>query len=161
MQPKEILKWLHLWISAWAHDGQPSHVSQSLHSHIPSFNLSMRWRSDMLPRPFRQQECRQIIETYEEEAYFRSTIKMPDFGSESASTSTISHLFRRFWNNRYALVMAVQCGLIRSRNTRLKEFYDRKRAEGKPHKVALVACANKLVHWLYAILISKKSFRPA
>jgi transposase len=62
---------------------------------------------------------------------------------------------------RYALVMAVQCGLIRSRNTRIKEFYDRKRAEGKPHKVALVACANKLVHWLYAILISKKSFCPA
>ncbi|NHN34757.1 IS110 family transposase [Paenibacillus agricola] len=62
---------------------------------------------------------------------------------------------------RYALVMAVQCGLIRSRNTRIKDFYDRKRAEGKPHKVALIACANKLVHWLYAILISKKSFRPA
>lgn len=40
---------------------------------------------------------------------------------------------------RYALVMAVQCGLIRSRNTRIKEFYDHKRAEGKPHKVALVA----------------------
>jgi transposase len=62
---------------------------------------------------------------------------------------------------RYALVMAVQCGLIRSRNTRLKEFYDRKRAEGKPHKVALVACANKLVHWLYAILKSKKTYRLA
>ena len=62
---------------------------------------------------------------------------------------------------RYALVMAVQCGLIRSRNLRLKDFYDRKRAEGKPHKVALVACANKLVHWLYVILKSKKSFRTA
>lgn len=62
---------------------------------------------------------------------------------------------------RYALVLAVQCGLIRSRNTRIKEFYDRKRAEGKPHKVALVACANKLVHWLYAILKNKKMFRPA
>jgi len=62
---------------------------------------------------------------------------------------------------RYALVLAVQCGLIRSRNTRIKEFYDRKRAEGKPHKVALVACANKLVHWLYAILKNKKTFRPA
>jgi transposase len=61
---------------------------------------------------------------------------------------------------RYALVLAVQCGLIRSRNLRLKEFYERKRAEGKPHKVALVACANKLVHWLHAILRSKKAFRP-
>jgi transposase len=62
---------------------------------------------------------------------------------------------------RYALVMAVQCGLIRSRNTRLKEFYERKRTEGKPHKVALIACANKLVHWLHAILKSKKAFRLA
>jgi len=62
---------------------------------------------------------------------------------------------------RYALVMAVQCGLIRSRNMRLKDFYDRKRAEGKPHKVALIACANKLVHWLYVILKSKKTFRSA
>ncbi|MBJ8192077.1 IS110 family transposase, partial [Bacillus cereus] len=61
---------------------------------------------------------------------------------------------------RYALVMAVQCGLIRSRNMRIKAFYDRKRAEGKPHKVALIACANKLVHWLYAILKNKKEFRP-
>ncbi|OAB42169.1 IS110 family transposase [Paenibacillus antarcticus] len=62
---------------------------------------------------------------------------------------------------RYALVLAVQCGLIRARNTRIKEFYDRKRAEGKPHKVALVACANKLVHWLYAIMKNKKTFRSA
>ncbi|NUU60883.1 IS110 family transposase [Paenibacillus agri] len=62
---------------------------------------------------------------------------------------------------RYALMMAVQCGLIRSRNTRLKEFYERKRTEGKPHKVALVACANKLVHWLHAILKSKKPFHLA
>jgi transposase len=62
---------------------------------------------------------------------------------------------------RYALVMAVQCGLIRSRNMRLKDFYDRKRAEGKPHKVALIACANELVHWLYVILKSKKTFRSA
>ncbi|WP_149466287.1 IS110 family transposase [Paenibacillus antarcticus] len=61
---------------------------------------------------------------------------------------------------RYAL-LAVQCGLIRARNTRIKEFYDRKRAEGKPHKVALVACANKLVHWLYAIMKNKKTFRSA
>lgn len=62
---------------------------------------------------------------------------------------------------RYALVLAVQCGLIRARNIRIKEFYDRKRAEGKPHKVALIACANKLVHWLYAIMKNKKTFRSA
>ncbi|WP_421924418.1 hypothetical protein [Paenibacillus luteus] len=56
--------------------------------------------------------------------------------------------------------LAVQCGLIRCRSTRIKKFYDRKRAEGTPHKVALVACANKLVHWLHAILKNKKAFRP-
>lgn len=57
-------------------------------------------------------------------------------------------------------MMAVQCGLIRSRNMRIKAYYDRKRGDGKPHKVALVACAKRLVHWLYAILNNKKAFRP-
>lgn len=33
------------------------------------------------------------------------------------------------------------------RNKRLREFYDKK---GK--KVAVIACANKLLHWLYAPL---------
>lgn len=32
-----------------SHGGQPSHVSQSLRSQIPSFNLSVRWMSVMLP----------------------------------------------------------------------------------------------------------------
>jgi hypothetical protein len=32
-----------------SHGGQPSHVSQSLRSQIPSSNLSMRWMSVMLP----------------------------------------------------------------------------------------------------------------
>jgi len=41
--------WLHFMDLHIPHGGQPSQVSQSLRSHIPSFNLSMRWRSDMLP----------------------------------------------------------------------------------------------------------------
>ncbi|OOP67611.1 hypothetical protein BWZ43_14840 [Heyndrickxia oleronia] len=32
-----------------SHGGQPSHISQSLRSKIPSSNLSMRWMSVMLP----------------------------------------------------------------------------------------------------------------
>uniref|UniRef100_UPI001BDEC265 IS110 family transposase n=1 Tax=Bacillus sp. SM2101 TaxID=2805366 RepID=UPI001BDEC265 len=59
---------------------------------------------------------------------------------------------------RQILYTAVQCGLINARNPRLKEFYDRKREEGKPHKVAVIACANKLIHWIYALLKRKEKF---
>lgn len=84
----------------------------------------------------------------------------PSVFSSGKFTATQNRITKRGARQlRYALIMAVQCGLIRSRNTKLKEFYDRKRSEGKPHKVALVACANKLVHWLYAILKTEKSFR--
>jgi transposase len=84
----------------------------------------------------------------------------PSVFSSGKFTATQNRITKRGARQlRYALILAVQCGLIRSRNTKLKEFYDRKRSEGKPHKVALVACANKLVHWLYAILKTKKSFR--
>ena len=37
----------------------------------------------------------------------------------------------------------------------LKEFYDKKKSEGKPAKVAIVACINKLLHWIYALLNRK------
>jgi transposase len=84
----------------------------------------------------------------------------PSIFSSGKFTATQNRITKRGARQlRYALIMAVQCGLIRSRNTRLKEIYERKRAEGKPHKVALVACANKLVHWVYAILKSQKAFR--
>src|SRR5699024_11079056 len=53
---------------------------------------------------------------------------------------------------RQALYTAVQCGLAKNRNKKLIAFYDRKRNEGKPHKVAVIACANKLVHWIHAML---------
>jgi transposase len=53
--------------------------------------------------------------------------------------------------------MAVQSGIrdarkkkttdeIIARNKRLREFYDKKREEGKPFKVAVIASANKLLH---------------
>lgn len=56
---------------------------------------------------------------------------------------------------RRALYLAVQCGLRRSTNERLRTYYDKKRQEGKPYKVTVIACANKLLHHIYAIL--KKS----
>lgn len=34
------------------------------------------------------------------------------------------------------------------RNKRLRAFYDKKREEGKLYKVAVIACVNKLLHWI-------------
>ncbi|MEH7226677.1 IS110 family transposase [Bacillus sp. JJ1566] len=71
---------------------------------------------------------------------------------------------------RHALFMAVRCAIrdcrkqkttdeIIPRNKRLREFYDKKREEGKPYKVAIIACANKLLHWIYALLKSNSTFQ--
>ena len=53
---------------------------------------------------------------------------------------------------------AILCGIRSSRNKKLKEFYDRKRDEGKPFKVSVVACANKLIHWIFTLLKRKETF---
>jgi transposase len=45
------------------------------------------------------------------------------------------------------------------RNKKLREFYDKKQEEGKPFRVAIIACVNKLLHWIYAILKSKSTFQ--
>jgi transposase len=61
---------------------------------------------------------------------------------------------------RHALYTAVFCAIrdcrkkkttdeIIPRNKRLLAFFDKKREEGKPYKVAVIACANKLLHWIY------------
>jgi transposase len=60
---------------------------------------------------------------------------------------------------RTTLYQAVRCGLRSSRNKKLRAYYDKKRAEGKLFKVAVIACANKLIHWIYAILTKKETFR--
>jgi transposase len=71
---------------------------------------------------------------------------------------------------RQALYMAVKCAIrdcrkqkttdeILPRNKRLRAFYDKKREEGKPFRVAVIACANKLLHWIYALLKNKTSFQ--
>ena len=71
---------------------------------------------------------------------------------------------------RHTLYMAVKCAIrdcrkkkttdeIIPRNKRLREFYDKKREEGKPFKVAVIACANKLLHWIYALLKSNTAFQ--
>ena len=60
---------------------------------------------------------------------------------------------------RRALYLAVQCGLRRTTNRRIKEYYDRKRSEGKPYKVAIIACANKLLHLIFALLTRGEEYR--
>lgn len=59
---------------------------------------------------------------------------------------------------RHALYLAVLCGLRKSGSKRLREFYDKKRESGKPYRVALIACVNKLLHWIYALLVKQESF---
>ncbi len=59
---------------------------------------------------------------------------------------------------RRALFLAVQCGIRKSVNLQLKEYYEKKRSEGKAYKVAIIACANKLVRWIYAILKHELSY---
>lgn len=71
---------------------------------------------------------------------------------------------------RHALYMAVRCAIRDCRkkkttnemipsNKRMREFYDKKREEGKPFKVAMIACVNKLLHWIYALLKNKTTFQ--
>ena len=71
---------------------------------------------------------------------------------------------------RHALFMAVRSAIrdsrkqkttdeIIPRNKKLRAFYDKKREEGKPYKVVIIACANKLLHWIYALLKSDSTFQ--
>ncbi|MDF2679109.1 MAG: family transposase [Brevibacillus sp.] len=83
----------------------------------------------------------------------------PSVHSSGKFTATINRITKRGSSRlRHALYMAVLCGIRSSRNKKLKEFYDRKRDEGKPFKVTVVACANKLIHWIFTLLKRKETF---
>ncbi len=74
-------------------------------------------------------------------------------------TATINRITKRGSSRlRHALYMAVLCGLRRSGSKKLKAFYDKKVAEGNPHKVAMIACVNKLLHWIFAMLKRKEAY---
>ncbi|WEH08236.1 IS110 family transposase [Alicyclobacillus fastidiosus] len=60
---------------------------------------------------------------------------------------------------RHTLFVAVLCCLRKTGSRRLKAFYDRKREEGKAHKVAVIACVNKLLHWIYVLLKRREAFQ--
>ncbi len=77
----------------------------------------------------------------------------PGVHSSGQFTATRNRISKRGSKRlRRALFLAVQCGLRRGCNSRIKRYYDKKRQEGKPYKVTVIACANKLLHHIYAIL---------
>jgi hypothetical protein len=84
----------------------------------------------------------------------------PSVFSSGKFTATRNRITKRGSKRlRTALYQAVRCGLRSSRNKKLRAYYDQKREEGKLFKVAVIACANKLIHWIYAILSKKETFR--
>lgn len=49
----------------------------------------------------------------------------------------------------------------RQYDPRLKEYYDKLRRKGKPHRVAVTAVARKLCHVVYAVMRDGKTYDPA
>lgn len=78
----------------------------------------------------------------------------PSVFSSGKFTATRNRITKRGSTRlRRALYLAVLCGIRgAARNTRIRAFYDKKRLEGKPHRVALIACTNKLLHIIFAML---------
>jgi transposase len=72
-------------------------------------------------------------------------------GQFTASRSSITR--RGSKRLRKALYLAAQCALRQPGQQRLREYFTRKK-ETKPYKVAIIACVNKLLHLIYAILTS-------
>lgn len=71
---------------------------------------------------------------------------------------------------RHALYMAVRCAIrdchkkkttdeIIPRNKRKRVYYDKKREEGKPFKVAVIACVNKLFTLDLCFIKNKTTFQ--
>jgi transposase len=68
----------------------------------------------------------------------------PSVHSSGKFTATINRITKRGSSRlRHSLYLAVLCGIRSSRNKKIKAFYDKKKSEGKPAKVAIVACINK------------------
>jgi len=78
-------------------------------------------------------------------------------GKFTASSSRISK--RGSKRLRRALYLAAQCGIRNGVNERLKAYFEKKRKEGKPCKVAVIACANKLLHHVHAILVKGEPYK--
>ncbi|MBW7477865.1 IS110 family transposase [Paenibacillus oenotherae] len=84
----------------------------------------------------------------------------PGIYSSGKFTATSNRITKRGSKRlRRALYLAVQCGLRRSANSRISHYYAKKRKEGKPYKVTVIACANKLLHHIYAILMKGTPYK--
>lgn len=95
----------------------------------------------------------------------------PSVYSSGRFTASVNRITKRgSCRLRHALYMAVQSGIrdsrkkkttdeIIPRNRKLREFYDKKREEGKPFRVAVIACVNKLLHWIFALLKKRTTFQ--
>ncbi|MNP29677.1 Transposase IS116/IS110/IS902 family protein [compost metagenome] len=85
----------------------------------------------------------------------------PGIFSSGKFTATSARITKRGSKRlRRALYLAVQCGIRGSTNPKIREYYEKKRKEGKPYKVVVIACANKLLHHVYAILSKQQPFQP-
>lgn len=83
----------------------------------------------------------------------------PSVYSSGKFTATTNRITKRGSKKlRHALYLAVLCGLKKTGSKRLREYYDKKREAGKPYRVALIACVNKLLHWIYALLVKQERF---
>nr|WP_258403804.1 IS110 family transposase [Paenibacillus pabuli] len=77
----------------------------------------------------------------------------PGIFSSGKFTATSTRITKRGSKRlRRSLYLAVQCGMRKNANERICSYYEKKRKEGKPYKVVVIACANKLLHHIFAIL---------
>jgi transposase len=87
----------------------------------------------------------------------------PSVFSSGKFTATRNRITKRGSSRlRRALYLAVLCGIRGAvRNERIRTFYDKKRLEGKPHRVALIACTNKLLHIIFSMLKRSVYYCPS
>ena len=67
-----------------------------------------------------------------------------------------AHLDRAWLPARASLLVEQRHG-----SDRLREFYEKKRREAKPHRVAVTAVARKLCHIVYAVMRDGEPYDPA
>lgn len=78
-------------------------------------------------------------------------------GRFTASSSRISKRGSR--HLRHAIFLAAQCSIRGNINPTLRSFYEKKRTEGKPYKVAIMASANKLLNLIFSMLTKQEHFQ--
>ncbi|WP_145410726.1 IS110 family transposase [Paenibacillus xylanexedens] len=84
----------------------------------------------------------------------------PGIFSSGKFTATSTRITKRGSKRlRRSLYLAVQCGMRKNANARIRSYYEKKRKEGKPYKVVVIACAKKLLHHIFAILQKGQSYQ--